>query len=303
MTTKKSTAPAKSGATSKKAAPKKTAPEVVSAAPAEAVQGEIPAEIAPETIDKDPGPTGICIVIPFLSKAAKGNELLYAVRSWEKHLKGLGRIVIIGDSLPWFGKDIVHIPHKPVSNNPQIDTADKMATAIASDLVPEVFVWSNDDIYPVSDLLEADLEVLKAVKGNLAERGEPGSDYRANAARTRKALQSLGMSHPHDYDCHAPVVFEKKKLAQTLAKFACQKDGHLVSSLYFNTHFPNVRPVIVDNGANGSIIASVWSANPNREILERVFRERKFINHNDRGWPHVKPFLEKLFPEKSRFEK
>lgn len=258
---------------------------------------------APPSMEETPSQSGVCIVIPFLSKAAKGNELLYAVRSWEKHFKGLGKVVVIGDSLPWFGKDIIHIPHKPVSTNPQIDTADKMATAIASDLVPEVFVWSNDDIYPVSDLIEADLEFFKAVKGNLTQRGEPGSEYRANATRTRKALQSLGVANPFDYDCHAPVVFEKAKLAETLAKFACQKEGHLVSSLYFNTHYPGVKPVLVDNGANGSIIASVWSANPNQEILERVFRERKFINNNDRGWPHVKPFLEKLFPEKSRFEK
>lgn len=242
------------------------------------------------------------IVIPFRADKAKGTELIYAIRAWEKNLPGNISIIVVGDSLPSFSDRVIHIPHKPVSDNPQVDVASKMAAAIASDRVPEVFVWSNDDIYPVSTIELADLLVLKAM-GPLGLKGSSGSVYRENSERTVKALKDAGIDKPFDFACHTPVVFFKDKLAETLALFKCTKEGHLVSSLYYNTHHAGVRPIITRNDHLGSIVASVFKANPNKSILDRIFSERKFVNHNDAGWPAVQPYLAKLFPEKSVFEK
>ncbi|WP_100628700.1 hypothetical protein [Algoriphagus formosus] len=318
MTVKK-TAPAKSGASTRKAPAKRTAAKKAQAPkkeelevaeepteavkPAESVEDPSPEAISDnDVVSGMPQDLGIHVVIPYVAKLAKGDELLYAVRAWQQNFKELGRIIIVGDAAPWFGKDIIHIPHARTNTNPQIDVADKLATVIASDLVDEIFVWSNDDIYPVAQVHPEDLLVRKAM-GPLKEKGSAGGVYRDNSVRTLKALAKLKLAKAFDYAAHVPVVFEKTKLAETLATFKCQKEGHLISSLYFNTHFPDERPIITRNDDKGSIVASVWSSSPNPAILQRVFEERKFINHNDKGWPHVLPYLKKLFPEKSRWEK
>ncbi len=245
--------------------------------------------------------TGLTVVIPFKASMAKGNELQYAVRAWEKHLPNV-RIVVIGDSLPWFGKGIIHIEHKAEDVNPQVDVAQKMMAAIASDEVPESFIWSNDDIYPVSNLMYEDLMVLKA-NGRLGRKGTPGSVYSKNGDRTLAALKKAKIENPWDFATHTPVVLWKKELAEVIQQFNCDKEGHLVYTLYANTLYQGFNPIIVDNGSRGSIVASVYRSDPDKGILEKAFAERKFINNNDKGWPAVKPYLSKLFGEKSRFEK
>ncbi|WP_288370340.1 hypothetical protein [uncultured Algoriphagus sp.] len=319
MTTKKTAGAVSASATSKKPAAKKpatrrsTAPKKEETQVEEETKEAVKTEEAPQeesqqkdesadTVAEVPRHLGIDVVIPYVAKLAKGDELLYAVRAWQKNFKELGRIIIVGDHASWFGGDIIHIAHKRVNTNPQIDVADKLATVIASELVNDAFVWSNDDIYPVAPVYPEDILVRKAM-GTLTEKGAAGGVYRENSIRTVQALAKRKLARIYDYATHMPVAFEKDKLAETLTEYKCQKEGFLISSLYFNTHFPDERPIITRNDDRGSIVASVWSSSPNPTILKRVFEERKFINHNDKGWPHVLPYLKNLFPEKSRWEK
>ncbi|MFY0628648.1 MAG: hypothetical protein JXR07_20285 [Reichenbachiella sp.] len=244
---------------------------------------------------------GAVVVIPFKKAPAKGNELQFALRAWAKHLPGC-KIVIIGDREDWFSDEVIHIEHEHVSKNPQIDVAHKMMAAIASDEVPEVFIWSNDDIYPMAPMSAADLDFHKSM-GRLKLRGASGGMYRDNSERTLVALKKAGIKKPWDYACHAPTVFDKEGLATVIAKFKADQKGFLVSTLYFNINFPEDRPVVVSNGREGSIVASVFRGNVNKHLLEAAINERKFINNNDAGWPAVLPYLKKLFPDPSEFEK
>lgn len=257
---------------------------------------------SPGTInEKAPAPWTPVVVIPFKASMARSNELQYAVRAWAKHLPGC-KVVVIGDKLPWFGKGLGHIPMKPQSKNPQIDVAHKMMAAIASDLVPDFFIWSNDDIYPVCNISISDIDVLKSM-GRLGRRGSDGSIYRKNAARTLDALKKSGIRNPWDYATHTPVTFYKEPLADVISKFKCDKEGHLVSTLYFNTVWQGHNPIRVNIGAGGSIIASIWRKNADRKLVKKAFEDRQFINNSDAGWSATEPFLKKLFPKKCRFEK
>jgi hypothetical protein len=136
----------------------------------------------------------------------------------------------------------------------------------------------------------------------LRKRGQANGIYRENTERTITALKKVGIDEPKDYATHTPVVFEKTKLSETLAKFKCTQDGQLVSTLYFNTQYPDARPISMDNTAAGTIVASVFKANPDRTILEKVLGYKQYINCNDPGWPHVERHLLRLFPKKSKFE-
>ncbi|EMS34604.1 hypothetical protein C943_03291 [Mariniradius saccharolyticus AK6] len=259
-------------------------------------------DIIAEQITEMPDP-GITVVIPFKASAAKGNELQYALRAWDKHFPGC-RIAIIGDSLPWFGKEILHIPMDTVSDNPQIDVAHKMAAAIASDLIPQDFIWSNDDIYTLCPITLADIVTLKA-HGKLSAKGLAEGLYRKNADRTLKALKEAGIDEPYDFATHTPVALGKNLLSEVLHKFKCLDEGHLVYSLYANYFFVQAgyRPTITYNDARGSIVAAVYRANPDADLLKKAFETRKWINNNDGGWKAVEPYLQKLFPDKCRFEK
>lgn len=244
----------------------------------------------------------LVVLIPYRANKAAGKELLLAIRAWEKNLSGLDSIIVVGDMLPELSDRVIHLPHRAESDNPQIDVAHKLAAAIASGLVPDRFILSNDDIFPIAPIGIEDI-LTKKITGPLREKGKEQTVYRLNSINTLKALAMVGISNPKDYATHLPVVFEKEKLAQVLAKFECMKVGQMISTLYFNVHYPDARPIVVKNDITGSIMISVWKPNPNAEALRKVMHDRQFVNVNDLGWPYVEPYLIRFFPKKSVFEK
>jgi hypothetical protein len=261
-------------------------------------------EDAPPAESNEPSPdlSGRVVVIPYLAKAAAGNEILLAIRSWEQNYPDLESIVIVGDLPAQLQGKVAHIPHRQASENPQIDVAQKMAAAIASDLVPETFIWSNDDIFVMAPLSFEDIAAKRCMTRPLMKRGLAGGVYRENTERTVEALHKAGIHNPKDYATHTPFVFRKTALAEILGRYKCTAEGHLVSCLYFNTLYPLARPVSVDNGVNGTVVASVFKSNPDREALDKVVGYKQYLNCNNHGWPHVERHLLRRFGKKSKFE-
>ncbi|MEQ8548729.1 MAG: hypothetical protein RIC03_12505 [Cyclobacteriaceae bacterium] len=248
----------------------------------------------------------IAIVIPYKEESAAGTELLYAIRAWEKFFPK-GKIVIIGDKPSSLNDNIVHIPHTPISDNPQVDVAQKLMMAIESDLVSDFFIVSNDDIYPVSPLSLTQIDLLVS-GGPFVPRGNAGGVFRENSERTIEALKEAQIKTPMDYSTHTPVTYWKEELKEILLKYGCLENGFLISTLYNNIVWQGSRPVVVDNGANPghagtrSYVGSAFKK-VNPDNMRDAFENRIFINNDDRGWASVLPFLQKLFPEKSSFEK
>lgn len=242
----------------------------------------------------------VCVVIPYVHDKANGDELRYALRAWEKHLPGC-RIVLIGDK-PDFISDLVHhIEGLALGANPQIDVAKKLMQAIASEEVPSSFIFTNDDIYPVAPVDLEDLKVLRC-NGILGQKKNATPGYLEKTNATIAAL-SAENSPLFDYGTHLPVVYEKYNLAQILSHFKAEERGLLISSLYFNSVFYDQEPEIVKGNADGTHVAYIYRANPNKELLEKVFETRNFINHNSEGYAPTLPLLQKHFPGTSKFEK
>lgn len=255
----------------------------------------------------------ITLLIPYLQSEAAGEELKYALRSWEKNFKEQFKVIVIGDREDWFSNEITHIEHfrhqifdkgrrKEIAN-PQADVAHKLFTAITTGLVKGKFILSNDDIYVLGDQTLGVIEMLKTF-GNLTKlAGKPGGLYRENALRTAKLLQATGKPTVR-YGTHTPVVLEAEKLLEVLITYKCVEQGTLVSSLYFNHFYPDARGTIgITGGPECTWLASVYRPDPNKALLESAFKTRYYINCNSAGWEALKPYLEKEFPNKSRFEK
>lgn len=252
-----------------------------------------------ETISYEKKP-GISVVIPYLASAACGSELMYALRAWAENFPE-AQIVIIGDRPDYVSDQVIHIPHVAEFKSPQLDVTAKLIQAIASDLISEDFILTNDDIYPVNPIELDDITELKCAGflGNTKKNANPL--YKQKLFRTMELLQGRRLPS-YDYATHTPFMFNKTRLAKVIARYKADQEPLLISSLYFNTCFPKEVPQVIKGGPTGETIAYVYRANPDQAVLESAFMNRKFINHNSEGYNAVLPFLEKYFPEKSRFE-
>ncbi|WP_321519989.1 hypothetical protein [uncultured Bacteroides sp.] len=241
----------------------------------------------------------ITVVIPYAKELAQGKELLFALRSICVNSHFPGKIVIIGDREDWFSDEVTVIPHTRVSDNPQIDTIEKLKIAIDSELVSDKFIWSNDDIYFISPVLLADIEVLK-IKGILTPSSFSGA-YRDNMIRT---IDLLGGGEVPDFETHTPVIFEKEKLITLFEKFPeLSTGGYLISSIYFNVLFPSFIPMVLDWKEDQCLLPVVsqgWDIN----VFNKLISKKKFLNNAESGYSeNLIKRLSDLFPDKSDLEK
>lgn len=255
------------------------------------------------------------LLIPYLKSEAAGDELKYAMRNWDKNFRGKLRVVIVGDREDWFSEDIVHIPHEVHTidedcgcdnpnkiRNPQADVAHKLLTAIASGEITGDFILSNDDIFILGDTTLADISYLR-VFGTLEKgTGKDGGLYQENAVRTAHLLKSKGLP-TYRYGTHTPVLLNADLLAEVIKEYNATERGTLLTSLYFNHHYPDARGMVsVTGNKDCTILASVYRANPDLKVLNQALKRRKFVNCNAAGWKALKPIFEAEYPDKSRFE-
>jgi len=245
----------------------------------------------------------IAVVIPYVSEFAQGKELKFALASMQKHLKADFKVVIIGDREDWFSDEVIHITHECCSDNPQIDVLEKLKLAIESDQVSDKFIWSNDDIYLVSPVTMADLEVLK-VKGLLNSKNFGGT-YKENIERTIELLSSYDYPFPmRDYATHMPVVYHKECIVELIEGMPeIQNGGYLLSSVYFNVGYGDHIPIML-NWETDNWVLPVKSPSPDAKRFGELIVKKKFLNNTPSGYSKfLEEQLEKMFPDKSIFEK
>lgn len=239
------------------------------------------------------------VVIPYCKEFAQGRELLFALRSWYEKTCFPANLVIIGDREDWFGEEIFVIEHQRTSDNPQIDTMEKLKLAIESPEVTERFIWTNDDIYLVNRVSLAHIEIPK-VLGDLNPKKFKGV-YAENMSRTIMLLDKFGLPKLN-YGTHTPVLFEKFKLVEMLERFPEAESGVLFSSLYFNSQAFPAYPIFLD-WETDQFLLPVISQKPNEERAIELLQRKVFLNNTVSGhsaW--LEKFLEQMFPEPSIFE-
>ena len=239
------------------------------------------------------------VVIPYCKEFAQGKELLFALRSWYNNALFPANLVIIGDREDWFGEEVTVIEHQRTSDNPQIDTMEKLKLAIESPEVTESFIWTNDDIYLVNRVSLAHIEIPK-VLGELKPEKFKGT-YAENMSRTVMLLDKFGLPKLN-YGTHTPVLFEKFRLKDMLERFPEAESGVLFSSLYFNFQPFPAYPVVLD-WETDQFLLPIVSRNPNEQKAKELLQKKVFLNNTVSGhsaW--LEKFLEQMFPEPSIFE-
>jgi hypothetical protein len=242
----------------------------------------------------------ISVVFPYLASAANGLELMYALRGWEENFKDF-QIVIIGDRPDFISDQVIHIPHVATFDSPQLDVTAKLLQAIASELITEDFIFTNDDIYPVNYIELADISELKCAGFLGSTKKSANPKYMEKLLRTRDLL-AIRKLPVYDYSTHTPYLFNKTRLAKVIERYKADQEPLLISSLYFNTCFKDEVPRVIKGGSAGDVIGYVYRSNPDINVLKEAFMSRKFINHNSEGYAAVLPLLESFFPDKCIYE-
>lgn len=257
----------------------------------------------------------ITVLVPYLKSEAAGEELKYALRSWQQNFKEEFNVVVIGDKEDWFSPEVQHIPHEPhlikevcdcpspsMIRNPQADATHKLFTAIAALGLTGDVVRTSDDVFILGSTTLGDLKVLKVFHKNL-KPNTAGSLYDRNTLLAGKRLEKENLPVLR-YGTHTPNVFDTGKLVEIIEKYDALEHGYPIESIYFNDIHPDARPMIViDGGINDPVLASVYRPNVDDKLMAEIIATRKFLNCNTNGWLSVVKHLETAFPNPSRFEK
>lgn len=240
------------------------------------------------------------IVIPYSKSIAKGKELLYALRSWAKHLRFGTNIVVIGDREDWFSEEILFIPHESTSDNPWIDRQDKLHLAISSPDVTERFVWAECNTYLVNPISLAHIELPKVLSElNPAKCTGINADCVSDTILLLKNAKLASL----DYDTGIPVLFEKQSLGAMFERFPELASGaYQLTSVYFNSLQHLTMPVAL-NWQTDSFLLPIVSQRPNEAKVDELLAKKTFLHNAPQAYSMwFEHFLDKLFPEKSELE-
>ncbi len=167
---------------------------------------------------------------PFLN-----SELLYSLRTLERHALGIDRVVIVGEKPHFLDYDkVVYSPFPDTLNNKEYSIASKIYHACESGLVDGDFFFCNDDFFFTRDFLAPVFPYFQ--KGPLYG-GFSATGYNEYLKHTRDYLVVNGKDFFH-FDVHAPIVYNSEKFLELKETWEYSKKtiGLVAKSAYCNMH-------------------------------------------------------------------
>jgi len=226
-------------------------------------------------------------VVYTIGKGSRWNdyELLFSLRSIQKHLKGIGEVFIIGEC-PDFLTNVNHIPAKDPYAVPDTNIMLKIKTACETMEVSEDFLFMNDDHYLMTDFEADKFPYFYCSTLEVYLKKRAGDGYGRRARNTRTSLLERGLKDKH-FDIHYPILYNKKAfIEQVCDKYdMTKKDGFVLKSLY----------------ANGLKIEGIETKDFKLNVPPP--KNCQVFSTHPRVSGAIYRFLEYKFPSKSMFEK
>lgn len=200
------------------------------------------------------------------------NELKYSLRALEKHCKDLGKVWVVGNK-PEFLQNVKYIWVED-KDKWWKNAFNKTMKAIESG-ISDKFLLMNDDFYMLEDFKADGYPYF--YRGEMPTQGD--NAYKEVIVNTRHKLESLGATTYH-YGVHCPMVIEADKY-KALEKYMVEPLS--VRCLYGNLYCKGEQVSDCKGDKIKKNKTKCWSSTP---------------------WaPEVMAELQRLFPERSRFEK
>lgn len=161
----------------------------------------------------------------------KGEELRYSMRSVKANYNGEASFMLIGDIPDWYHGPAIPRQRKRFNNRPKYrDTVDAIRLACESDLIPDEWVWMDDDTYFTGVVTLDDLRVTRyqGVYPMMPTGGFPHADVKGD---TFGILRSEGVA-AMDTATHLPQVFDSGKWLAMAEKYDLRNRALLHEMLY-----------------------------------------------------------------------
>lgn len=240
----------------------------------------------------------IDVVIPVSSNTRnKTIELIYAIRSLQKNLKGFGQLFVCGEKDNRLeGVKYINCKDDKSSKYKERNIYRKILAACNDDRLSENFIFTNDDIFLTQEFNAEQLPFYH--KGELSNTMLKNSgDYRKSLNHSRKFLEKMA-KRTLDYDTHFPIVYNKTDFLHIFVHNNNlnweQPFGYVIKSLYCN-----MKNVKGEYGGDCKVQAKM-----SYEELKQKVSGKSFFSTSDGAInDDMIRLLEELYPQKSIYER
>ena len=247
------------------------------------------------------------IYIPYLAKAANGDELKYALRSIDKYVKFKYIVTIVGDKPKWC-TTVRHVSWKRNVRGPfpsVFDTLNKLRAFINQKSCVDNYVIWYDDTYVLKDIDEhvfdktyALYPLVKEPRNKQYQSGRVWAS--ANAVKAKLPGKKV-----YSFETHMPRMFSKQMMREIFATYNMVDERLLPATVYYN-HFLSEKPGIITK--RGEIKAGFYRNSSDHgftvsDNINRACENKIFLNNAPHCWAKVEAYLKDIFTTKSRFEK
>lgn len=226
----------------------------------------------------------------------ENNELRFSMRSLERHVRGIDRVVVVGENPGFLSREVEYHYFSDPSSTKEYNIAAKIIFACQNTSISDEFMFINDDHVFVKPTDAVGYpNYWKCLLEEAAERAK-ASTYGNSLRRTGEYLRSL-RAPTRDYDVHTPILYEKGRflgLMPTWEESRKTRHGFVVKSSYVN----------LSGGLPGPQISDLKFFNPKtEEEVRRRVADRHVFSYSDTSLAQgVSSYLYREFPDKSRFE-
>ena len=228
--------------------------------------------------------------------SAKGNELLYSMRSVEKNFLGNAEIILIGDKPVWYKGTHFPATRIPEGYRQQFrDYYSKVLKAAFSDEIDENFVAMMDDIYFTGKVTPEEVMTSwhcgRHLRENIRNAGRAKNAWKRGV---QEALKIVDKEVMYNYATHLPQYYNSSNLIKMEVEHGLLSDYHNFETIYGNAFRSNPKPC-------SRFMHRVRRA---RSVDNwRALKVRKVLNHLSRVWnDDLELYLNEKFPEQGSFE-
>ena len=232
------------------------------------------------------------IVIPLGNGSPFDNEeLRFALRSVERFVEDRGQVWILSDCAPDWLQNVRILPvpdqHR---GNKDANILDKLIFASKVPEVSETFIFLSDD---QAFLAPFHAETAKTVFNPRSWRffAEGSIRWHRRMMATFAYLAERGIRLPYNFDAHVPVVYRKQDFQLLKGVDYVRGPGFCVNTLLCGLL-----------KRRGELPQAVVKAHVESGDSAVNMFGKQFAGYNNAGFPVLRPYLQELFPEKSRYE-
>lgn len=195
------------------------------------------------------------------------NEIRYSLRSVELYFPRVGNIFIIGECPEW-ATNVKHIEISDKFENKLLNAREKYLEAATNPQIGKNFVLMNDDFFFLKEVEEIPNYSRGTIKEMMNQHPTKNGYYYRSLWDTEKRLDGMGIPDALDFEIHAPIIFNRKKLESVIGMIGIDK-AFSVRSCYGNLMNLEPTKVIDFKAANLG------------EFAYQKLRDAEFLSIND----------------------